>query len=105
MTHDATVLDNGEVACVAITVAKPGFEAKVRKALEDLIAPVHAEQGCLQYDLHVDLGSEGRFAFVERWTNLDDFNAHCVAPHIQDYLRITDGWLEDARHFPMKRIG
>jgi len=105
MTQAVSIADNGEVACVAITVAKPGFEAKVRKALEDLIEPVRAEQGCLQYDLHIDLNSEGRFAFVERWVNLDDFNAHCVAPHINDYLQLTDGWLDHAQHFPMKRIG
>ncbi|QJU58157.1 antibiotic biosynthesis monooxygenase [Sphingomonas sp. AP4-R1] len=105
MSQNITLADNGEVACVAITVAKPGFEARVRKALEDLIDPVRAEQGCLQYDLHVDLDNDGRFAFVERWTNLEDFNAHCVAPHINDYLELTNGWLADAQHFPMRRIG
>ena len=100
-----TVLDNGEVACVATTVAKPGFEGKVRAALEALLEPVRAEKGVLQYDLHIDVNNDRRFMYVERWENLDDFNAHCIAPHINDYLVLTDGWLEDKEAVVLQRIG
>ena len=94
-----------EMACVAITVAKPGYEDKVRKALEDLIEPVRNERGVLQYELHCDLNEKRRFVFIERWETLADFNAHCVAPHIKDYLKLTDGWLEQSFFYALKKIG
>lgn len=105
MSSEVIGSDSAVVACIAVTVAKPGYEAKVRQALEDLIEPVRNERGFIQYDLHQDPNESRRFVFIERWETMDDFNAHCVAPHINDYLKLTDGWLEDSFHYPLKKIG
>lgn len=96
--------NDAEVSCVAITVAKPGYEERVRQALESLIEPVHREHGMIQYEMYRDANDRRRFVFIERWETMDDFNAHCVAPHIKDYLKLTDGWLEQAVFYPLKKV-
>jgi quinol monooxygenase YgiN len=93
-----------EVSCVAITVAKVGYQDRVREALEGLIAPVHKERGVIQYDLFQDPNEQRRFVFIERWETIEEFNAHCAAPHIKDYLKLTDGWLEYSAFYPLKRV-
>lgn len=104
MGNNVREVSGSEVSCVAITVAKTGYEDKVMLALQDLIVPVHRESGVIQYDLHRDLNDSRRFVLIERWETLADFNAHCVAPHIRDYLKLTDGWLEQAVFYPLKEI-
>lgn len=93
-----------EVACVAITVAKAGYEAQVRKALENLIDPVRREKGYIQYDLHQDPRESRRFVFIERWASMAEFEAHCAAPHIMDYLKLTEGWLEYSAFYPLRKL-
>jgi quinol monooxygenase YgiN len=93
-----------EVSCVAITVAKVGYEDRVRTALEGLIAPVHEERGVIQYDLFQDPTEPRRFVFIERWETMEEFDAHCAAPHIKDYLKLTDGWLEYSAFYPLKSV-
>jgi quinol monooxygenase YgiN len=93
---------DAEVICVAITIAKPGHEDRVRRALETLIAPVRVERGCIQYELHRDLTEPRRFVFVERWESRADFDAHCAAPHVIDYLAVVRDWIEWSEFYPLK---
>lgn len=93
-----------EVSCVATTIAKPGFESRIHKALEDLIDPVRQEQGMIQYDMFQDPAEPRRYVFIERWATMADFEAHCVAPHIAEYLKITDGWIEHSEFHALKRV-
>lgn len=104
MSREAVGVDETEVSCVAITVAKRGYEDKVRQALENLIDPVRKERGVIQYEMYRDPNEERRFVFIERWQTMADFEAHCVAPHIEDYLKLTDGWLEASAFYPLKKV-
>ena len=104
MSEKVIGADSAEVSCVAITVAKPGYEDRVRQALENLIEPVHKERGVIQYEMYRDPNDNRRFVFIERWENMDDFNAHCVAPHIEDYLKLTNGWLEHSAFYALKKV-
>ncbi len=52
-----------EIAVVAISVAKPGYEERLREALEGIVGPTRKEQGALQYDLHRDMQEPRRFVF------------------------------------------
>lgn len=54
-----------EIAVVALIVAKPGAEEKLRGVLEGIVEPTRREAGALQYDLHRDLKEPARFVFVE----------------------------------------
>ncbi|MGH9778749.1 MAG: putative quinol monooxygenase, partial [Candidatus Acidiferrales bacterium] len=65
---------------VARIKAKPGQEARVREELHKLLAPTRAEQGCLNFDMHVSTENPGEFLFYENWTTEELWRAHINAP-------------------------
>lgn len=71
-----------EVAVVAVSVAKPGNEARLQQALLSLIEPTRRESGVLQYELHQDLSEPRRFVFVERWKSEEALATHARSAHI-----------------------
>ena len=72
-----------KIDVVAHIHAKPGQEAALRSILEGFIAPTLKENGCLRYDLFVDLADAGKFTFIEEWTSTDALEAHGQSEHIQ----------------------
>jgi len=93
-----------EVACIAISVAKSGYEDRLYEALEGLIEPTRREQGVLQYEMHRDLDEPRRFVFIERWEDADSFWAHVNSAHVAAYLAKVDGWLEHSEFHPLKKL-
>ena len=83
-----------ELAAIAITIARPGCEEPLAKALEALIEPTRREAGHLQYDMHRDLRDPRCFVFIERWESEETFQAHVDSPHVADYLRMAAPWVE-----------
>ena len=81
-TTIATSTHPGEVVVIAAMTAKEDSVTKLESALKSLLAPTQAEEGCLQYELHVDQAEPRRFVFVERWTSLEALDAHRRAPHL-----------------------
>jgi quinol monooxygenase YgiN len=88
--------DMSEIAVVAISVAKPGFEEQLCKALEGIVGPTRKEQGALQYDLHRDLQEPRRFVFVERWASQEALAAHAKSAHLEACRKVTADWVEHA---------
>jgi quinol monooxygenase YgiN len=93
-----------QVSVVAISIAKPGYEDRLKAALESLIEPVRNEVGALQYDLHQDRKEGRRFVVIERWENDASFQAHVVAPHIEAYRTRAQDWLEYADFFALDHV-
>ena len=71
---------------VAVMRAKPGKEAELQAALESLIEPTTAEDGCHTYALHQGSEDPALFIFYENWTSAEHLDAHLAAPHLQDFL-------------------
>lgn len=67
---------------VAVITAKPGSEGVVRDALEKLVGPTRAEQGCLSYDLYVSTEDPATFITVESWRGPADVEQHMASDHI-----------------------
>ncbi|MEL6235779.1 MAG: putative quinol monooxygenase [Pseudomonadota bacterium] len=76
---------------LAQITAIPGKEDLVRAELEKLVPITRAEQGCLQYDLHVDTEAAGFFVFYETWESRALWQAHMNAPHLAAYMAATEG--------------
>jgi len=76
---------------VAQITATQGKEALLQAELEKLITPTRAEEGCLQYDLHVDNEAPGFFVFYENWTSDALLQAHLKAPHLDAFRAATQG--------------
>jgi quinol monooxygenase YgiN len=75
-----------EIVVVGSFTAQPGKEAQAAQAFADLMAPTHAEDGCILYALHQGADDPRRLAFVERWASREALAAHLSSPHIQAVL-------------------
>jgi quinol monooxygenase YgiN len=93
-----------EIAVVAISVAKPGYEEQLREAAEGIVGPTREEQGALQYDLHRDVQEPRRFVFVERWESQEALAAHAKSAHIAAYKKAVADWVEHAEIRVLSKI-
>jgi quinol monooxygenase YgiN len=75
-----------EVVVVATFKAQPGKEEEAVQVFRDLVAPTHAEQGCILYALHQGVDDPSRLTFVERWASREDLDAHLKAPHLEAFF-------------------
>jgi quinol monooxygenase YgiN len=78
---------------VAVITAKPGQEATVRDALDALVAPTRAEEGCLSYELFESQADPTTFITIELWRSQDDLDAHTKSPHLAAALESAGGAL------------
>jgi len=72
-----------KVDVVAHLQAKAGCESALRVVLESFVAPTRLEEGCVRYDLHVDLDDPTKFTFVEEWASRNHLELHGKSSHIQ----------------------
>ena len=70
---------------IARTVARRGKTRQLRSLLRGMIAPTHAERGCLIYDLY-EAEKPGDFYFYELWATRRDLNRHAASSHFR-FLR------------------
>ncbi len=75
-----------EIVVVGSLKSQPGKEDATKEALGSLVAPTHAEDGCILYSLHQGAADPTRFAFVERWESQEKLDAHLGSAHIAAVL-------------------
>ena len=79
-----------KIDVIAHLHAKPGREAELRQVLEGFVSPTRNEDGCIRYDLFVDLDHPTKFTFIEEWASREAWEKHGQSSHI------TSG----RKHFP-----
>jgi quinol monooxygenase YgiN len=72
-----------EVVVVGSFTAREGREAEAAEAWRALVAPTHAEEGCVLYALHQGADDPRRLAFIERWSSREALDAHLESSHVQ----------------------
>lgn len=82
---------NNVLVVVATLVAKPGHEATLRTALEQVVPPSRAEAGCARYELHSDHEHAGRFVVLEQWSGAEALRLHEATPHFQALVKAIGG--------------
>lgn len=85
-----------EIVVVGSLKARPGKESEAAEALGALVAPTHAEDGCILYSLNQGVADKARFAFVERWASQELLDAHLQSDHIAAVLGRADELLAEA---------
>ena len=79
---------------IATVELKPGTREAFLAEFAKLIAPVRAEDGCIEYGPAIDAEGVGgfqtrmgpdTFVVVEKWASLDALKAHAAAPHMAAY--------------------
>ena len=86
-----------KLTVIAIITAKPGCEDKVKAGLQGLVAPTLEEQGCLNYDLHVDNENPAIFAFHENWESEADLDRHLESEHIEAFQKQGEAIIENVQ--------
>ncbi|MBM3785938.1 MAG: antibiotic biosynthesis monooxygenase [Acidobacteria bacterium] len=71
-----------KIDVVAHIHAAPEHLNEVREVLTGFVAPTLAEEGCLRYDLFVDVTDSAKFTFLEEWTSQAALDKHGQSAHI-----------------------
>ena len=97
---------NSQLDVVAHIQAAPGEEALVREVLESYLAPTRLEDGCLRYDLFVDVDDASKFTFIEEWTSVGALLKHSQSQHLAVGRARLEGKLARANQVvKLARIG
>jgi quinol monooxygenase YgiN len=78
-------MSNTYVTLVAEFSAKPGKEEALKAALMGLVEPTRKEEGCIQYDLHVNSKEPGSFLFFENWASGEALAKHGQSEHLKAF--------------------
>jgi quinol monooxygenase YgiN len=81
---------------VAVMRAKPGKEEELQAALESLIEPTKAEDGCHTYALHRGSEDPSLFIFYENWTSDEHLDAHLAMPYLVEFAGRIPELLDDS---------
>jgi quinol monooxygenase YgiN len=95
-------LDNNgkKITVFARIKIKPGFEEAGRAALLGLVPLTRQEPGCINYDMHVGVGTEpgdyktekkNYFMFYENWRSRLDWDKHMNMPYLQEWGKLCNG--------------
>lgn len=88
-------MNNQKVTIVAKILVKDEKRDFVRNELLKLIDATRAEEGCINYDLHQDNENPNLFMFYENWESRDLWQQHMQNEHLAEYLKVTDGAVEE----------
>ncbi len=83
-----------EIVVLAKARAKKGSEEGLEKAAREVMAPTHAEPGCLKYSFNRSLEDPSLFVMIECWTTQEALQKHLASPYIQDLFKKLPALLE-----------
>lgn len=78
------------VSLIATLTARPETREELFRLLVDQVEPTRAEQGCIDYNLHIDAADPCVFVFYENWKTQADLDAHMDMHHLKPLLSQID---------------
>ncbi|MEU7642784.1 putative quinol monooxygenase [Streptomyces sp. NPDC039016] len=75
---------------IAECLAAPGYEDRLRTALEAMIEPSLEEPGCLAYRPYADPNDPARRVVVEQWSDAQALAAHFATAHFHHVRQVLD---------------
>lgn len=88
-------MSDQKLTIVARILVKEDKREFVKNELLKLIDITRAEEGCINYDLHQDNENENLFLFYESWANRDLWQKHMNNTHLVEYMKATEGAVEE----------
>ncbi len=98
-------MSNNKLTIVAKILAKAEKRELVKTELLKLIDPTRVEEGCINYDLHQDNENPNLFIFHENWESRELLQKHLANSHIAEYMKATEGAVEEFILQEMTHIG
>ena len=83
------------VYVVATIKALPEAAEALKAEMLELIPKTIQESGCIQYFLHQDNTDPNTFIFYEQWSDDEALQKHLASPHLQAFLKSTQGRTAD----------
>lgn len=96
---------SNQLTIIAKIWAKAEKRELVKTELLKLIDITKAEKGCINYDLHQDNENENLFLFYENWESRELWQEHMNNKHLAEYMKATDGAVEEFSLHEMTAIG
>ncbi|AXT59604.1 antibiotic biosynthesis monooxygenase [Aquimarina sp. AD10] len=96
---------SNQLTIIAKIWAKTEKRELVKTELLKLIDITKAEKGCINYDLHQDNENENLFLFYENWESRELWQEHMNNKHLVEYMKATDGAVEEFSLHEMTAIG
>jgi len=90
--------DNKNFIVLAIVKVKPGNEKLAKEEMLKLIPLTRREPGCIQYDMHINVGTEPNdymkenprlFMFYEIWRSREDWDLHMNMPYLKRWFYMS----------------
>lgn len=78
------------VSLIATLTARPETREELFRLLVDQVEPTRDENGCIDYNLHVDAMDPHVFMFYENWKSQADLDAHMEMQHLKPLLSQID---------------
>ena len=75
---------------IGTVTARPETREELAALLAAQVAPTRDEEGCINYDFHVDAADPCVFVFYENWTSRAALDAHLAMPHLQPLFSQLD---------------
>ncbi|WP_282079182.1 putative quinol monooxygenase [Aquimarina algiphila] len=94
-----------QLTIVARILVKEEKRDFVQAELLKLIPITRAEKGCVNYDLHQDNENPNLFLFHENWESRELWQVHMNNTHLAEYIKVTDGAVEEFILHEMTVIG
>lgn len=88
-------MSNQKLTIVARILVKEEKRELVKSELLKLIDVTRAEEGCINYKLHQDNDNPNFFLFYENWENRELWQKHMANVHLAEYLKATDGAVDE----------
>jgi len=82
------------LTCIAKIRAQEEHKEIVLSELTKIINPTQKENGCINYDLHIDNENDSIFIFHENWESEQDLNAHLESSHIKECFEVIGEMLD-----------
>jgi len=98
-------MENQKLTIIARILAKTEQRELVKTELLKLIDRTKAEEGCINYDLHQDNQNPDLFLFHENWDSRALWEVHMNNDHLKEYMKATDGAVEEFVLNEMTHIG
>ena len=89
------IMNSQKLTIVARILAKSEHRELVKTELLKLIDITRAEKGCINYDLHQDNENPNLFLFYENWESRELWQIHMNNTHLAEYMKATDGAVEE----------
>ena len=74
---------NKTLFVIATITANPGHALPVRQAIELIVPPTRAEDGCIRYDFLADNNNDHGFVIEEQWQSKAALEAHMRTAHFK----------------------